>query len=266
MLNYPVGNFTLNRYSQQARGLVFWLPLVDLLLTDRVRAVSLSTTGSPFIVRDVPRSAYQFNGTTEYLSVTTAPVTAPPFTIACWCYQRSAATRVAVSLNNSADTTNFHNLEITSASVYRCRSQDATTVSSAQAAVTAPAVTWHHLVGVFAATNDRRAFLNGGNKGTSASSRTPSGINQLTIGALGGSTKSEFINGNLADIRIYNRALSDEEVTDLYNPDTRWQLYEPVKPLWAIGFTAAAPAVTEISRPNVKPVASKTLALPYLRI
>ena len=48
---------------------------------------------------------------------------------------------------------------------------------------------------------------------------------QVDFGALGGANPSQFYTGSLDDVRIYNRALSAQEVLDIYNNDVG-----PVKP------------------------------------
>ena len=73
--------------------------------------------------------------------------------------------------------------------------------------------TWHTAQAVFAASNDRRAYLDGGNKGTSSVDLTPAGIDKvmLAFGTAGGA----YLDGNLAESAIWDVALSDDEVADL---------------------------------------------------
>ena len=48
--------------------------------------------------------AYEFNGTTQYLSVSSAPITALPFTMAAWFNSDSiTTTQVILSLDNPSD-------------------------------------------------------------------------------------------------------------------------------------------------------------------
>jgi len=41
--------------------------------------------------------------------------------------------------------------------------------------------------------------------------------------------------GRIGDVRIYNRCLSAQEVWQLYDPITRWELYKPLRRLWVAG-------------------------------
>lgn len=232
MRTRPVGAFTINPNSPQAKGLVLWVPLIrQLMPIDLISGKAGTVNGSPFFSPDGSNPSWQFNGTTEYISFTT-PVTAVPLSLTCWAYQRSSATRTAISIVNSADTTNYFSLEFQSTPLFRARTSDGT-VSSATASGAPAALTWHHLAGVFAATNSRAAYLNGGGKGTQTSSRTPTGINTVRIAALGGSTLSEWINGNVMDLRIYNRALADEEVAAIAHPVWRWDLFQDYNRIWS---------------------------------
>ena len=78
--------------------------------------------------------------------------------------------------------------------------------------------TWYHIVGVYSSsTNQLKIFQNGDLKNTCSQSGT---INNnpppLRIGARS-DFLSQFFNGIIDDIKIYNRALSDQEVKASYN-------------------------------------------------
>lgn len=74
---------------------------------------------------------------------------------------------------------------------------------------------WHHVVGIEAASNDRRIYLDGGNKGTNATSRIPSTPNRTSIGRLGDATPSEWWSGLIGPVAIWNVVLSELEVRRL---------------------------------------------------
>lgn len=69
---------------------------------------------------------------------------------------------------------------------------------------------WHHACGVWTSASSRAAFIDGGNKGTNATSTTPSGIVSTAIGQA-----SFNAGGSIADVAIWNVALSDAEVLAL---------------------------------------------------
>lgn len=69
---------------------------------------------------------------------------------------------------------------------------------------------------VFASATDRRAFLNGGSKGTDTTScAMPAGLNIQEIGVLRRTTVTDVTSGKLAHLAIWNAALSDAEVAQL---------------------------------------------------
>ena len=86
-----------------------------------------------------------------------------------------------------------------------------------QAITTAPwtANTWHHVCGIEASPTDRRAYLDGGNKGTDATSRTPAGLDRTSIARAGFLPSGFAFSGDLAHVAVWDAALTDAEVASL---------------------------------------------------
>ena len=75
--------------------------------------------------------------------------------------------------------------------------------------------TWTHVVGIITATGGK-IYLNGQEEsGTGAIGQPPDVATNMRIGTWNHDVAREF-DGNMADLRIYNRALSPEEITALY--------------------------------------------------
>jgi hypothetical protein len=74
---------------------------------------------------------------------------------------------------------------------------------------------WHHIAGVWTATNSRAAFLNGGNKGTDIVDVTPVNLNVTSIGRVGDSTPVDYMDGRIAEVGIWDVALTDAEIAIL---------------------------------------------------
>lgn len=75
--------------------------------------------------------------------------------------------------------------------------------------------TWYHLALTYDGTT-ARAYLNGVEEDTSAvGAVTDSGTEHVSAGSAGGGT-SEYSEGTIDDVRVYNRALSAEEILRLY--------------------------------------------------
>ncbi len=75
--------------------------------------------------------------------------------------------------------------------------------------------TWYNVVARFDGTN-RQIWLNNVLIGsdTPGSSHNVPNANNLTIGV---TNVSEYFNGKISNVEIYNRAISDSEIAELYN-------------------------------------------------
>jgi hypothetical protein len=87
----------------------------------------------------------------------------------------------------------------------------------ATAAKSLTAGKWHQIVGVIAGTEDRRCYVDGGNKGTNTYPvSNPSGLDRISIGRAGDSTPGYYYPGKIGCVFIWNRPLSDSEIYWLY--------------------------------------------------
>ena len=151
----------------------------------------------------------------EDLTNTTAAITASPLTLSAWVN----ADQLPAAFGDE-----FNIIEITdgtTSDVWRIRLDDAndgqpqfiigsagTAVATATAAITAG--TWHHVCGVAVSTTDRRCFLDGGNKGTNTTSKGDPTVTETAIGSR--TSTNDFFDGKLAEIAIWNIALTDAQV------------------------------------------------------
>ena len=150
----------------------------------------------------------------QYLIANSAVVSAVPLTIAGWFN----SSNVGVDYQNVAtirDSGSGHCFALhldTNGYIRAYTSGDA----GLDYAITTPNVTgdneWHHACGVYAAADDRRAFLDGGDKGTQSDSNTPSNLDITTISKALDGGSAEHFEGMLAEIAIWNVALLDFEV------------------------------------------------------
>lgn len=80
--------------------------------------------------------------------------------------------------------------------------------------------TWYHVVGrINAATNEMALFINGvkQNQTYSPSSNTAISTDTAPLEVGASLSSGDFLNGNLEDIFVFNRALSDTEIASIYN-------------------------------------------------
>ena len=156
--------------------------------------------------------ARKLNGTSEYLERTASPVSGPPFTLACWFQSNSdSATQALMSVYATGSAA--QRWDLFAAGATAGDPVAASTVASlGSQAVSSTGYTvgrWHHGCAVFASATDRRAFIDGGSKGTNSTSRIPSIPNRLRIGV---NSNSQWANGCVAVPGLWNVALNDEEV------------------------------------------------------
>jgi hypothetical protein len=170
--------------------------------------------------------AYDFNGTNQAATSTSAPVTVEPLTIAVWFKSDVANARTAiVSLCNTTGVGSvsqpFWALveDGTKAGDPICATAFSTNTSFSEATSTSGFTvgTWHHGCAVFASLSSRTIYLDGGSSATdstllSARSQT---IDKTAIGCLGRSTNAAFYNGQIAEVGIWNASLTAAEIASL---------------------------------------------------
>lgn len=154
----------------------------------------------------------------NYLKVSAAVVSAAPVTLAAWAKTATfSAKNVLLSITDSASATTNNYFQLSTLATGGNVSASAADTGSAAAATSAapPTGAWFHAAAVFASSTDRRAFLNGANKGTNATAKTPSGMNTTSVGVAIQSVINSPWNGDLAEAAIWNIALSDSDVASL---------------------------------------------------
>ena len=173
--------------------------------------------------------AYDFNGSNQYLQVGSAVLTEAPITFACWFNMDStSANQVLVSITNSGELvgggiTRFAVLAAGGVAGDPIRAIASNTLNANGIAETSSgysATTWHHACGVFASTTSRTAYIDGGSSGINATSITPTELNRTNIGVqflngVGGTSGTGFSDGRIAEVGIWNVALTSEEIGSL---------------------------------------------------
>ncbi len=165
--------------------------------------------------------ARQFDpGNSEYLLHNSAVVTAAPFSIAAWV----KLDQLPSAFGDEFTIVNIADLDDLSWTGWNFRADDGTDAvqfnvdngasggASSTADVTAGV--WESYCAVEIATNSRAVYLNGGNKGTDATSSTPQAgdLDGTIIGAFfyAGAYR-DFTDGQIAEVAIWNVALTDAE-------------------------------------------------------
>lgn len=161
--------------------------------------------------------ARTFNGSSQYATNATTPVTAVPLTMACW-FKTSDTTneQVLLTIGDTGGTADEFALVANGASSDTVQAQTRrTSTSTASSTSSYSADTWHHACAVFNSSTDRRAFIDGGSKGTEATAKVPTGLDAIRIGAVARSSASKFLTGSVAHAAIWSVTLTDAEVAAL---------------------------------------------------
>ncbi len=163
------------------------------------------------------------DGSSQYSQHAAAVVSGPPFTVAAWVRSDDAATaggQTVLAIGDANADTDFYRLFLAAHIggdpvrwVNRAGSSNA--VTSTVSGFTAN--TWHHVVGIEYAVNSRAVFIDGGSKGTDATSQTPSNLDITTISKIARVSAGGYFSGDIAWVSIWNAALTDAEVALLAN-------------------------------------------------
>ena len=159
------------------------------------------------------------DASSEYLMITAAPVTAVPLTLACWFKVDAIVGSACPICIMDADSTTegfvLHLVDDAGDLEVWGRTASLNTWNEAKATASFSLNTWHHAAFVTSAVDSRAAYLDGGNKGTEATARMPTGIDTMTIGRLTRAVAASYVSGSVAETAIWNVALTDAEVAEL---------------------------------------------------
>ena len=157
--------------------------------------------------------AYSFTAASnQYLSAP-APVTTLPITMACWFRVASPSTFNAILSTSTTIGANRHTL-LVNVNELRLQTQAGPTPATATATA-APSTEWHHGAAVVNSTASRTVFLDGGNSNTNTTSLGTVTPTALHIGARFAASFGGFTNGLIAEVGIWNAALTAAEIASL---------------------------------------------------
>jgi hypothetical protein len=160
--------------------------------------------------------AYQFNGSNQYLSTASAPATAAPLTLACMARPSVTGTSAYLAIGNTTTGDRFQ-IALNIAGVGVAAQTIASGINNtATVGALPPTNSWLHAAGVFSASNNRVAYLDGVAGTANTSSSTPSGINSLYVGARNtGGSIALYFNGAIAEVGVWSAALNADEILSL---------------------------------------------------
>jgi len=229
----PSGRFVLNKDSPQAVGLVAWYPF-----TPGQEAVDLAGVGG-FNQTPANSPPYGTNrdfgdivdlpgaGTSRF-SLARTPIVGYGCTLTAW-FNKDDSTNVGWInvLYNTGDT--GQNLSILARPTGEVRARKDGTGATAVNVDELTGYTvggWDFVAGIFISSTAHAVKANGRARVNSAATDTSTiSLNAMAIGYEPFSTPRNHLFGLLGDIRVYNRALTDKELDEIYDPSTRFELY-----------------------------------------
>ncbi len=183
-----------------------------------LKAVVPAIAGFPAIVKGA--TTYTSTGYSYFQG--TVPVTAAPFTMACWFNVTDITAGHCLMSLGDFNTNNYHfmaaNGDVASDPI-RCitKAGGADNIATSTAAYSAS--TWQHACAVFASSSSRTIYLNGGNSATNTGSASPTGIDYIAIGRIRVSNNwfNTYTGGTYAEAAIWSAALSADDIAALNN-------------------------------------------------
>jgi hypothetical protein len=153
----------------------------------------------------------------QYLSTASSPASGTPMTIACWCKSEPvsrAAGAAAVSVGvNGGTQRNQLNINNTNAQLFAEGS--AGSVLVADMPIGGNNVLFHY-GGVFESATSRTGYVNGVAGTTNTTNiGSQNAANTITIGARWNTTIGNFYNNDIAEVGVWNVALTAAEVASL---------------------------------------------------
>lgn len=160
------------------------------------------------------------DASSEYATSSTTPVAGLPLTLACWFNSDNitdaqalmgievagaTGTRIRLAiLGQSGDVLSAQKKEGESATV------------SANSTSSYSADTWHHAALTSSGATDLTVYLDGGNSASNSTSSNPSSMDGIWVGATESTgTLIQYLSGSLAEIGIWNVALTASEIASL---------------------------------------------------
>lgn len=161
--------------------------------------------------------AYNFNGTSDYIQLNSNIGIVNELTVSAWVKTEQPSTNINAIVSTNNDTGfHFQISDNPSVNIVSYNNSNNFNVTLPIIPIT-PSQVWRHLIVVYK-SGESKIYENGIQIGFSNDLFSSIEIlNNLFIGS--GYLNQRFFNGKLDDIRIYNQALTQQQVTDLYNAE-----------------------------------------------
>lgn len=161
----------------------------------------------------------EFNGSNQWLNHTTPVISGTPFSVSCWFNPDGLTTQGTFWWEGEAGSaSDYHELQFAgdvAGDPIRAGTRNGTFNSANSSAGPGAANAWYQAAGVWTSSTDRKAYFNGGNEGSNTTDRTPDFIDESAIGRTNDSTPGNYFDGSIAEMGIWNVALTPAEIATL---------------------------------------------------
>ena len=160
--------------------------------------------------------SYDFNGTNQHISAASTPASGPPATIAAWFNPDNVTgTKTIASIGGSNNYDRLY-LHLSAATLRAQQYTFGGSFNEASATASASVSTWSHAAGVFTSNSSRTVYLDGGNSATNTGTSVASTLSTRTnIGVYFNSTAGNYFDGRIAEVGVWNVALTADEIASL---------------------------------------------------
>lgn len=204
-------------------GLVSWYKLNDGSGTTAVDSGSAASngtlTGSPLpswtASAKIGSYALSNPGSAGYVSASGSPVSSYPYTLSAWVYVNGGTHGTIAGLSYPPGSGGIRSeLYVNNDTV--CLYVENTSFNFfCSASGTVPTSQWHLATGVYTSATDFSLYLDGTYITNGTTSVLFSAATNFQIGV--DSDVGNYLNANIDDVRVYNRALSANDIQELYN-------------------------------------------------
>lgn len=155
--------------------------------------------------------AREFDGSTQYLTHEAA-ITTGAATFSAWFKTDTTSGAHSICTVGNTDGGNVIEYGILQVNAqFWAFVQDSTAVQAVSTATLAAGV-WYHGCGVFASNSDRRAFINGSDKGTNTTGKSLNTAQMSRTRIAQRTGANQPFDGTIAEVAIYNTPLPDDAV------------------------------------------------------
>lgn len=168
--------------------------------------------------------ARDFDGSADYLLYSGVPVSAYPFSLACWVYADDVSTSpFFFQFGDSASATTRAGLNFDSAGKLGAQVSSPSGTRSWYTTAGASTGVWVHCAGTFTNSSTCLSYLDGVSTGAYLGTASPAfpTLNRTSIAVMPRASLSNYLNGRVAEAAIWNTTLSQDEVSMLaagYSP------------------------------------------------